>query len=222
VEGYSINYLLLNIQGYLWYSIFNVVLFASPFIQDEYKKEHNSNTIPVSIPDIVFAIHGLALSLLLAVQCLIYPRGAQKFQIVTIILSIALWLFILSLGGYWIFSNSHVLLFLDSFGYAKMVITLSKYAPQVYLHYVNKGTKGWSIVAILLDLAGSLLSFFQMFIVAFDRNDWSQFTGNIPKLGLSIISLFFDIIFIFQHYVLYRDNSKYLNLQSEEVKEQID
>ena len=33
--------------------------------------------------------------------------------------------------------------------------------------------------------------------------DWSGISGNPVKLGLSSVSLVFDIIFITQHYVLY-------------------
>jgi len=35
-------------------------------------------------------------------------------------------------------------------------------------------------------------------------DDWSGLTGNPVKLFLSQISIFFDIIFVIQHYVLYR------------------
>ena len=35
------------------------------------------------------------------------------------------------------------------------------------------------------------------------QGDWSGISGNPVKVGLSQISLVFDIIFITQHYVLY-------------------
>jgi cystinosin len=44
-----------------------------------------------------------------------------------------------------------------------------------------------------------------MFLISIYENDWSQFEGgNIPKLGLSVISICFDIVFMVQHYCLYR------------------
>ncbi len=31
---------------------------------------------------------------------------------------------------------------------------------------------------------------------------------NVTKLFLAILTIFYDIIFVFQHYVLYRNNNK--------------
>lgn len=35
-------------------------------------------------------------------------------------------------------------------------------------------------------------------------DDYRNFTGNIGKLGLGLVSISFDILFILQHYVFYR------------------
>lgn len=43
----------------------------------------------------------------------------------------------------------------------------------------------------------------QLLIDSSLQADWSGVTGNPVKVGLSQISLVFDIIFITQHYVLY-------------------
>jgi cystinosin len=100
----------------------------------------------------------------------------------------------------------------------------------VYLNYKRKSTAGWSITAVLLDISGGVFSFLQQFInAAHDSkqlslfhfaifalflddklvDDWSSFKGgNIGKLGLAIFSVVFDIIFIIQHYVLYRKSGR--------------
>ena len=36
------------------------------------------------------------------------------------------------------------------------------------------------------------------------QSDWSGITGNPVKLGLANISIVFDVIFMVQHYILYR------------------
>lgn len=90
------------------------------------------------------------------------------------------------------------------FSYIKLVVTFVKYMPQAWLNYKRKSTVGWSIGQIQLDFAGGILSLGQLFIDASSQGDWSGVTGNPAKLGLSNISMFFDIIFIVQHYVLYR------------------
>ena len=104
-------------------------------------------------------------------------------------------------------------------GYVKIVATLVKYCPQVYLNYKRQSTEGWSIWQILVDFIGGILSLLQLVIDSALQADWSglygmhaasshrrvlvliKVTGNPVKLGLSNISLFFDIIFITQHYM---------------------
>lgn len=80
--------------------------------------------------------------------------------------------------------------------------------PQVYLNYQRQSTQGWSIGQILFDFAGGILSLAQLFLDASFQSDWSGVTGNPAKFGLSNISLLFDVIFIVQHFVLYRGKKR--------------
>lgn len=57
---------------------------------------------------------------------------------------------------------------------------------------------------IWLDFIGGVLSLLQLVIDSALQADWSGISGNPVKFGLGIVSLFFDIIFMVQHYVLYR------------------
>lgn len=75
---------------------------------------------------------------------------------------------------------------------------------QALLNAKRQSTKGWQIKNVLLDLAGGLLSFAQIGLNAVARADVSVITGNPAKIGISAISIGFDILFILQHYVLYR------------------
>ena len=90
-------------------------------------------------------------------------------------------------------------------GYIKLIGTVTKYVPQMYLNYKLKSTVGWSIWQVLLDFTGGILSLLELVIDASMQNDWSGITGNPAKFGLSNISIIFDVIFIVQHYVLYPD-----------------
>ena len=36
-------------------------------------------------------------------------------------------------------------------------------------------------------------------------DDWTSIFGSPTKLGLGLLSIFFDVIFMVQHYVLYRN-----------------
>jgi LCT (Lysosomal Cystine Transporter) family transporter len=142
-------------------------------------------------------------------QCFIYERGNQVvswtarilFAIMMLIIGVFLFLTFADVTSW--------LLMMNCLGYIKLSISFFKYVPQAWLNYKRKMTIGWSIGQILLDLTGGLLSFAQMFLDAINTNDWSSFKGgNIPKLGLSCLTIIFDLIFIIQHYILYRNNNK--------------
>ena len=92
-----------------------------------------------------------------------------------------------------------------SLGYVKLMVTVVKYMPQVWVNYKRKSTVGWSIWQILLDLFGGILSLLQLVIDSSLQDDWSGLTGNPVKFGLGNVSIFFDVIFMFQHYWLYRE-----------------
>lgn len=85
----------------------------------------------------------------------------------------------------------------------KLVVTVVKYMPQAWANYKRKSTEGWSIGQVNLDLIGGILSILQLVIDSSLQDDWSGITGNPVKLGLGNVSIFFDLIFIIQRYVLY-------------------
>jgi hypothetical protein len=72
------------------------------------------------------------------------------------------------------------------------------------MNYKRKSTEGWSIGNILLDFTGGVLSVLQMFLLAINYDDWSSIFGSPTKFGLGLFSVLFDILFIVQHYILYR------------------
>lgn len=84
-----------------------------------------------------------------------------------------------------------------------MVITVAKYCPQVLVNYQRKSTRGWSILQVLLDLIGGVLSISQLLIDSSLNGDWSGVTGNPVKFALGQVSIMFDAVFVVQHYILY-------------------
>ena len=93
-------------------------------------------------------------------------------------------------------------------GYVKLFVTVVKYIPQAWANYKRKSTVGWSIEQILMDVLGGLLSIAQLVIDSSLQKDWSGLTGNPVKLGLGNVSIVFDVIFMTQHYILYRGAGK--------------
>lgn len=88
--------------------------------------------------------------------------------------------------------------------YVKIFVTLVKYIPQVLTNYRNRSTHGWSIEQILLDFLGGILSIAQLGIDSYLQHDWSGITGNPVKFALGNLSIIFDVVFMTQHYWLYR------------------
>ena len=79
-----------------------------------------------------------------------------------------------------------------------------KYIPQAWANFQRKSTTGWSINQVLLDVIGGVLSIVQLVIDSSLQSDWSGITGNPVKLGLANVSIIFDVIFMVQHYILYK------------------
>jgi cystinosin len=78
------------------------------------------------------------------------------------------------------------------------------------LNFQNQSTEGWSIGQILFDLSGGILSLTQLILDSSLQGDWSGL-WNPTKLGLAVVSMSFDLIFITQHFVLYRESSRTSN-----------
>jgi len=222
VEGLSFDFLLFNITGYTGYSIFNCALYFSSVVQEQYREKYRTSSnphpsIPVEPNDVAFSVHGWVITLFTIGQCFTYERGNQKNSKLCLLLVAGMWVSVFVNLFLTVGSATNWLWFVYWFSYVKLAITLLKYIPQAFMNFKRQSTVGWSIGNVLLDFSGGVLSFLQMFIVAFDSGDWTDFSGNPTKLGLAIISVLFDLLFIFQHYVLYREARKpYEHVQADD------
>ncbi|KAL7517530.1 hypothetical protein ACHAWX_002449 [Stephanocyclus meneghinianus] len=95
--------------------------------------------------------------------------------------------------------------------FVKVCISIVKYIPQAILNYQRKSTSGWQIWNILLDFSGGSLSIIQLIGDSLAeanarglQRGWTGIVGNPAKFGLGLVSIFFDVVFMIQHYVLYR------------------
>jgi cystinosin len=87
----------------------------------------------------------------------------------------------------------------------KMAVTLVKYVPQAAHNFRRRSTVGWSITNILLDFSGGLCSLAQQLLgAAWWRDLRSVVSANPVRFALSVVSLAFDLLFVVQHYVLFR------------------
>eukprot|EP01102_Stenamoeba_stenopodia_P005677 TRINITY_DN1641_c0_g1_i1.p1 TRINITY_DN1641_c0_g1~~TRINITY_DN1641_c0_g1_i1.p1 ORF type:complete len:293 (+),score=46.02 TRINITY_DN1641_c0_g1_i1:77-880(+) len=204
VVGLSLDYQNYNLLGFFCYTVYNLTLYFSPLVQSQYVAKYGGG-IPVEVTDVTFAIHALVLTSITIFQCFIYEKKDQVISIPSIVLASLGWIsiYIISLLGL----TDHVtyLFVVYYFSYVKAGVTAVKYIPQAYMNFQRKSTVGWSIGNVLLDFTGGTFSFLQQFLLAINQGDWSLVYGNPAKLALSLLSVGFDLLFMFQHYVLYKN-----------------
>ncbi|XP_067935885.1 uncharacterized protein [Watersipora subatra] len=216
VVGLNFDYLSLNFAGFLCYTIYNIGLFWIPEIKKEFREAHPYDILPVEVNDVIFAIHALCVTIATIVQVFMYERGGQRVSHVTkAILSLcalAALIFIIvavvpTVTGFNWLSLVYAL------SYVKLGITVIKYIPQAWMNFKRKSTVGWSIGNVLLDFTGGSCSILQMFVLAYNFNDWASIFLNPVKFWLGALSIIFDIIFMVQHYCLYKQSrSSYQDL----------
>ncbi|XP_071952166.1 cystinosin-like [Antedon mediterranea] len=210
VIGLNFDFLAYNLIGFSAYGIFNIGMFWIPHIQEQYEEKHPRGINPVLINDVCFTLHAIFITAVTIIQCLIYERGDQRVSNICRALLILAGLFSFITLIITIASKENLISWLDYiyyFSYIKLGVTLIKYIPQAWMNYKRKSTDGWSIGNILLDFTGGSLSLVQMFLLAYNNDDWNSIFGDPTKFGLGFFSILFDILFILQHYVWYRGNS---------------
>ncbi|OCT93972.1 hypothetical protein XELAEV_18011637mg [Xenopus laevis] len=209
VVGLSFDFLALNLTGHIAYGVFNLGLFWIPYVKEQFLVVYPNGVFPVEANDVFFSLHAVALTAITIFQCCMYERGSQTVSKVAICLLIIAWLFAFSVLFVAVADKITWLQFLFCFSYIKLAITLTKYFPQAYMNFHRKSTEGWSIGNVLLDFTGGSLSIVQMFIQSYNNDEWNLIFGDPTKFGLGVFSIAFDIVFIIQHYCLYRPKPGY-------------
>jgi cystinosin len=207
VVGLSFDFQLLNLTGYCAYTAHNLLFYFNGTVQHQYfvTQRDSKGVVPVDLSDVGFSVFALLITCFTIAQCFVYDTGGQVPSLASVILAAALWLAIdiaAALSGV---GAATWLDFTSVCAYVKLIVTATKYVPQAVLNYRRKSTVGWSIANILLDLTGGTFSFIQQGLDSAIAGNFAPFVGNPVKLGLSFLSIGFDLIFIVQHYVLYRD-----------------
>ncbi|KAL2190938.1 hypothetical protein L209DRAFT_739095 [Thermothelomyces heterothallicus CBS 203.75] len=221
-SGTTVDFPLINTLGFAAYLTSNMALYYSPLIRAQYAARYKGLTPTVKFNDIAFAAHGLLLSAITTSQYF-YARawgfapsmGSRPSRFILgiffgCVVGAVVVLFVI-LGSpdrdntregvsSWIWLDA-----IYAISYVKLLITLIKYTPQVIVNYRNRSTQGWSILQILLDFTGGILSIAQQSIDSYLQRDWSGITGNPVKFALGNVSMIYDLVFMTQHYVLYRN-----------------
>lgn len=209
VVGLNFDFLALNLTGFIAYSVFNIGLFWIPYIKEEFLKRNRNGINPVNANDVFFSLHAVLLCLVYISQAAVYERGGQRISWTALVLLVIGWTFALISLFLAVAKQITWLDYLYYFSYIKLAVTLIKYIPQAYMNYRRQSTEGWSIGNVLLDFTGGIFSILQMILQSYNNDEWKLVFGDPTKFGLGLFSIVFDILFITQHYCLYRQSSQY-------------
>ncbi|KAM3876239.1 cystinosin [Diretmus argenteus] len=209
VIGLNFDFLALNLTGFISYSVFNIGLFWVPYIKEEFLEKNPNGINPVNANDVFFSLHAVVLCLVYICQAVVYERGDQKVSRVTMGLLVIAWLFALVSLFVAVANKITWLDYLYYFSYIKLAVTLIKYIPQACMNYKRQSTDGWSIGNVLLDFTGGSFSILQMILQSYNNDEWRLIFGDPTKFGLGLFSVVFDVLFMVQHYCLYRHTRQY-------------
>ncbi|ETI20453.1 hypothetical protein G647_08489 [Cladophialophora carrionii CBS 160.54] len=230
-QGLAIDFPLLNVLGFVCYSISTCSFWFSPTIRQQYAARHPASPEPtVQLNDVAFGVHAVILVTVTYSQFFSrlwrFPNPSRQ-RATRPVLGI-LWGSIVGVAGImavvvfrsgWKDQDPLDWAWIDvlyALGYVKLIATFVKYIPQAFFNYKRKSTEGWSIWQILFDLTGGVLSVAQLVLDASFGGDWSGITGNPLKLGLANISMAFDVVFITQHFILYRGQDDVTSIPDDE------
>ncbi|PHH80645.1 hypothetical protein CDD82_1627 [Ophiocordyceps australis] len=220
-SGTTIDYPFINVLGFAAYLASSAALLYSPTVRAQYAARHHGLAPTVQLNDVLFALHALVLSLITASQYFcaqslwnFYPAPGTRPS--RAMVGVATGCVLAVLATYALAAHAASSSYpldpasawceLDvvyAAGYAKLLITLVKYTPQVVVNARARSTVGWSISQVVLDLVGGFLSLLQLALDSYRQHDWSGVSGNPVKLALGNASMLYDSVFMVQHYVLY-------------------
>ncbi|XP_011358111.1 cystinosin isoform X2 [Pteropus vampyrus] len=72
VVGLSFDFVILNLMGFMAYSVFNIGLFWVPHVKEQFFLKYPNGVNPVESNDVFFSLHAVALTLVVLVQCFLY------------------------------------------------------------------------------------------------------------------------------------------------------
>ncbi|TKY88311.1 hypothetical protein EX895_002663 [Sporisorium graminicola] len=203
-RGLSSDFVVLNAAGHTSYLVYNGLLLFYPPVRRAYRKAHEGRENVVQFNDFAFSAHAALLAIITLAQYAAYKQPDQSVsRPVRLGLTAALSVAVFLAGA----KRLKLVTWLDIVAAAstlKLIITLTKYLPQIKLNADRRSTQGFVIENILLDLTGGVLSLAQLLVDAvWIQGSWSGVTGLWGKLGLGLLSIAFDVVLVWQHYVLY-------------------
>lgn len=204
-DGFSPDFMIINIVGFISYSIFTYACYFVPEAAKSY--ESATGDLPqVELTDVLFASHGAFICGILILQLIILPPRIPPNKIVTVISALFQLGVFLGLVGC-VLLDREWYSYLQMCSYVKVISTFVKHFPQYILNRARGSTAGWSFTMIVMDIFGGTFSMGQQGVRALRMKSWAPFTKNPAKTFLAVESIAFDILFLAQHMLWYTDRS---------------
>lgn len=192
------------------------MLYFNPFVREQYALKHTPDTPGHSAHypllkanDVAYTVHGLLSVMIIYFQVHFtdYRKSHAHLSAYTqIILYFVCFTCFLTVGSVLVMRDHSPIKLLDvaeMLGFVKVCMSTYKYIPQLIYNHRRRSTKGWAINSMLLDIIGSVSSLAQLFLDGYLNNDIGSVWANTSKLCLALVTMIFDMLFLFQHYVLF-------------------
>jgi cystinosin len=206
-DSISLDYVALNIVGYICYSISILLQLKNDIVRNQYMQVFNGNLPLLSNADLFYSFHGIILLLTLLSQIIFgnllwnFHNERINFKIHRLTRTILFILALFTLTN-WLIDDPN-LTFLNlaiNLAYVKIIISLIKYIPQVIRNYRRKSMYGISKLQIMLDLLGAFFSFMEFYLKK-ELPLIDALNANRGKIGITIVTFLFACIFLGQVYI---------------------
>lgn len=213
----SVDFVMLNTTGY-FYLVISLILQLYCWLPppEGHDLTHEGIALKPKITnfDLCYSSHGLLLNLVLASQLLMgqslwgfkKERSVRMKPVYSRILSLSL----LGFGGLTLlftnynsragWDNLRTLAYCNRLFMLKISMSLLKYVPQVIHNHERRSMKGFAIQGTILDITGGIASLLQLILQIANDKDFntSVFMANFGKIGLAIVTILFNFIFLSQ------------------------
>eukprot|EP00178_Gracilaria_changii_P017099 TRINITY_DN488_c0_g1_i2.p1 TRINITY_DN488_c0_g1~~TRINITY_DN488_c0_g1_i2.p1 ORF type:complete len:328 (+),score=25.64 TRINITY_DN488_c0_g1_i2:123-986(+) len=203
--GLSPDFMAINIVGFISYAIYTFSSYWDPDVAESYKQA-TGYPPQVEMNDVLFAIHGAVMCCALVLQLFFYPPRTPPKRYTTVPAIIVQTAVLIGLVAC-ILRKLDWYEYLRVAGAVKVMASIIKHFPQVYLNYHRTSTVGWSFSMILFDVTGGIFSIAQQVVRCLMSRNLAPFSSNMAKTALAVESLLFDFYFIAQHLCFYPDHT---------------
>ncbi|KAH3671672.1 hypothetical protein OGAPHI_000377 [Ogataea philodendri] len=221
-DSISFDFAVLNLLGYSCYTASIYLQIYNPEVRRQFAKTFDGNLPLLSGIDLAYSAHGLLLTFVLLSQIILgnkwwgfkNSRTVFKFSRLVRTFYIAFMGFLL-FNIYYMSRPFQLLTFTLHLSYCKILVSCTKYIPQVIHNSNRKSMFGISKLQILLDLLGCLCSVSELLL----RNTTTLtklVDANRSKLGIILVTMVFDLVFLIQ-FRLYESPRKQTVAKSEKV-----